>query len=362
MKMKYELERQKGLCPKCKKPSFRAFKAAKVSSMVGYCSECGYLLSPFEYENIQRILMGEMSDNCFISQRNENVKQTESETIPWVLKGEFITQALSYNTLVKYLKKEVFKGEEEQKDIILAAARYGLETQRNPGHTWHGAPVFYQFDLEYRKVSYKIIQYDENGHRVKGVDYGRQTDRAERVDRGTPENELRNQDIPKDLLNQQSLIKKGEYCLFGLHLLNHPDVKNKKICIVESEKTAIICSIAYPEGIWLAAGSCYYLSEKKMKDIYSNKCILRKNIILFPDTDVYNEKRDEKLGESDWFSMPKNQEWLKGVHVSMFTLNKYAKNESGKYVKDKDGHDMADYILDCLKNNNELAPFKDIIQ
>lgn len=350
--MKYELEQQEGLCPKCnKKDSFRAFKAARVSSMVGYCSECGYLLSPFEYENIQRILLGDISDNRFISQWNGKVDQAESETIPWVLKDEYITQALSYNTIVNYLKEKVFKGKE--KEIILAAARYGLETQKNPGHMWHGASVFYQYDLEYHKVSYKIMQYDENGHRVRG---------AERVDRTIPENELQNQGIPKDLLNQQSLIKKGEYCLFGLHLLNHPDIGSKKICIVESEKTAIICSIAYPEGIWLAAGSCYYLREKKMNDIYSNESIKRENIILFPDTDVYKEKKDDKLGESDWFSMAQNEEWLKRVKVSMFILNKYAKNASGEYYKDKDGHDMADYILDCLEHNNELASFEEIIK
>lgn len=41
-------------------------------------------------------------------------------------------------------------------------------------------------------------------------------------------------------------------CLFGEHLLKK--YPNKTVALVESEKTAIICSALMPDYIWLATG------------------------------------------------------------------------------------------------------------
>ena len=51
-------------------------------------------------------------------------------------------------------------------------------------------------------------------------------------------------------------------CLFGEHLLpQHPD---KPIALVESEKTAIICSGLMPQYLWLATGGKSQLSQEKL--------------------------------------------------------------------------------------------------
>ena len=39
-------------------------------------------------------------------------------------------------------------------------------------------------------------------------------------------------------------------CLFGEHLLNDKDKVNATVALVESEKTAVICSLLLPEYIW----------------------------------------------------------------------------------------------------------------
>lgn len=67
-------------------------------------------------------------------------------------------------------------------------------------------------------------------------------------------------------------------CLFGEHLLvKYPD---KPVALVESEKTAIICSIINPECIWLATGGKGQLNDRV-------EALAGRKIIAFPDVDGY---------------------------------------------------------------------------
>ncbi|WP_394341409.1 DUF6371 domain-containing protein [Salinimicrobium sediminis] len=64
-------------------------------------------------------------------------------------------------------------------------------------------------------------------------------------------------------------------CLFGLHLLNSD--KQKAIALVESEKTAVIASIAFPQFIWMATGGLMNLKGPHAD-----------NLIFFPDAGCFN--------------------------------------------------------------------------
>lgn len=335
----YLLKKNKGCkCPSCNNTKdYKLFKLHDhfISDKVGYCPQCGYCLTPFEYKNVQKRIIADFDESRFARQIQED-SHMESNNVPWVLRPDYITASLRDNVFIKYLSS-IFS-----KDLVYqAAAKYGLMSQKKKkDDKWHGAVVFYQYNQEYDKISYKIMQYDENGNRIKKNSNEEIIDGIE---------ERKNNE--KDLLNQQSLVEKGKYCLFGLHFLKRPDINEKKVCIVESEKTAIICSIVYPEAIWMASAGCYYLGQdrqnRKINDLY--KTIQeRKNIILFPDTDVYQTDRDEILGECDWYTMATEKNWLKGVSVNYYILNKYGKTETG--------HDMADYILDTLNEQHITTP------
>ena len=78
---------------------------------------------------------------------------------------------------------------------------------------------------------------------------------------------------------------KGNFkpCLFGLHLVEW----NKPNVIVESEKTALIASIAYPEYTWLATGGKNRLPLIEEANLY-------KGATLIPDK-----------GEQTWFEYAK---------------------------------------------------------
>lgn len=79
-------------------------------------------------------------------------------------------------------------------------------------------------------------------------------------------------------------------CLFGEHLL--PQEPQKPIAIVESEKTAVVASICYPENVWLASGSNNGLTEEKMRALPR-----RQQINLFPDCDQAGREAFAKAKE-----------------------------------------------------------------
>jgi hypothetical protein len=79
-----------------------------------------------------------------------------------------------------------------------------------------------------------------------------------------------------------------------LHLLNYytrPKVK-QDVCIVESEKTALIMAIAYgnnPKQVWMACGGLGNINRDKLKPIIQQK----RNIILYPDRDGVKAWKDK---------------------------------------------------------------------
>jgi hypothetical protein len=79
-------------------------------------------------------------------------------------------------------------------------------------------------------------------------------------------------------------------CFFGEHLLSLPENKNKPVCIVESEKTACICSEVIPEFLWLATGG---KNGVKWTDKNVWTYLTGRNIILFPDVDAHQQWSDK---------------------------------------------------------------------
>jgi hypothetical protein len=72
--------------------------------------------------------------------------------------------------------------------------------------------------------------------------------------------------------------------LFGEHLLKqHP---TRPVALVESEKTAVICSAFWPQYIWLATGGKSQLNDRLQ--------VLRgRKVVAFPDVDGYLEWKEK---------------------------------------------------------------------
>ncbi len=128
--------------------------------------------------------------------------------------------------------------------------------------------VYWQIDAEGRVRDGKLMAYDERCHRVKPGE----RDTQSIVSWAGYE------------LRQCGLLDKdweATHCLFGLHQLNsRPDAM---VCIVEAEKTAIICSQKFKDCIWMAAGGMEQLNVDKLRPLVGRQ------VILYPDTDPEGE-------------------------------------------------------------------------
>lgn len=163
---------------------------------------------------------------------------------------------------------------------------------------WFGSVVFWYIDIDNKVRSGKIMQYDpSNGKRVKEP-YPLVT-------------------WVHKALNLQNFNL--NVCLFGEYLL--PKYPNKTVAIVESEKTAILASICYPNLIWLASGSLSYLNFKRCQALKG------RNVILYPDVGAEPQWIDKKDQLNEL--MPDTKFQVRAL--------------IGDYTK---GYDLCDYILD----------------
>jgi hypothetical protein len=110
-------------------------------------------------------------------------------------------------------------------------------------------------------------------------------------------------------------------CLFGEHLLDIPENRDKAIMLVESEKTAIVCAMFYPKYIWLAYGGINALTNDKIMSLIGRKVVLipdmsvkaveimNKKLLEFQALDIDAKvwdltfgKTDEQLKEDGWYN------------------------------------------------------------
>jgi hypothetical protein len=123
---------------------------------------------------------------------------------------------------------------------------------------------------------------------------------------------------------------------FGAHLLpKHP---NKPVAIVESEKSAILGSLCFPEFVWLAIGSKQSLKVEKIKRLGNRQ------IILYPDAD----------GFEAWQAVATDAQ-RQGVNVKVSSL---IENQATAEQK-ANGFDLADYLLSQQTEINQYNSFVD---
>ena len=277
---KYQFGKGKFNCPQCGKKNFVKYIETETGhyadSQYGRCDreiKCGY----FEYPNGNSII-------------NYNY------VAPTPIKPSYIDKEILQKTLTKYeinpLATYLYSHyDEDEVNVTIDKYQVGTSNQFN------NSTVFWQMDNTGNIRSGKIMDYDTlTGKRRKKKDGKALIHWAHSV-----------LEIPNYILKQ---------CLFGLHLLND---NVKKIAIVESEKTALIMSIEFPQHIWMSTGSLQgfkYEYLEPIKDI---------EIIAFPD----------KGGYAQWQKIAKTLN-EKGFNIEISKLL-----EKEEY---KDGWDLVDVI------------------
>jgi hypothetical protein len=106
----------------------------------------------------------------------------------------------------------------------------------------------------------------------------------------------------------------------------------KNIGIVESEKTAIISSLIFPDMIWLASGG------KNGLDPYKFESLRNRTVFLFPDL----TKQGDKVNCFELWS--KDVDRIKGIIPGLFEVSDYFESRATDQEKEL-SLDLADYIL-----------------
>jgi hypothetical protein len=238
---KYSLDKtsKKYNCPSCNQKRFVKFMDNETNEYLddhyGRCdreASCGYILTP-------------NNEISFNTKQINHVKPSIS-----FLDFETLSHSLSnynMNPFVKYLESKI-----DKELVDIAVNKYKVGTSKFGG----GATVFWQIDTKGKIRTGKVMLYDEKtGKRLR---------------------------IENSINWAHKLMKRTDFnlnqCLFGSHLLNS---QTNKVAVVESEKTAIIMSIAIPHITWVATGSLDGFKNELLEVIKPYE------VFAFPDKGCY---------------------------------------------------------------------------
>lgn len=174
---------------------------------------------------------------------------------------------------------------------------------------WNGATVFWQIDIDKNIRTGKLFLYDsKTGKRNKEV------------------NNTWAHKLGKNKLNDFSLVQ----CFFGEHLLTDT---SKIVAIFESEKTAIIASVYFPEYLCIATGGKHGLNAEKCAILQG------RTVLLFPDLSENKEVKKEPTAFELWSEKAKQF-----AHIADFYVCDTLENVATDSER-KDGLDYADYLI-----------------
>ena len=266
-KYRFHLEKyhtgSKTTCPKCERKACFTRYVDELSEIafpfhVGKCdheNSCGYHFTPKEYfKDNPQVSISESPAKPKI----QSIVQDKDE-IPSFIAADIMQQSLKLydsNPLYTFLTRIIGK---ENTDKLFA--HYKVGTSRK----WNGATVFWQIDNLGKVRSGKIMLYDANtGRRVK----------EPHAHVCWVHSELKKQGF------------KLQQCFFGEHLL--PLYPDKRIFIVESEKTAIIAAHFIPDGLWIATGG-----KNGCFNAQTVKVLSGRDVILMPDLGATSEWQEK---------------------------------------------------------------------
>jgi hypothetical protein len=245
----YQLDKssKKYTCPRCQKKRFVRYIDTSVNELL-----------PSEFGRCDR------EQNCQYWLRPEHTHSTQPDTTSIHAQKlpeqpSYIDEAHVVNSFTDYETNRLAIWMKKQFGLLAVEATqlYGLGTSTH----WPGASVFWQKDASGNVRTGKVMLFDDTGHRVKE---------------------------PRTMIYQihKKLYPIGfalRQCFFGEHLLTtRPEAP---VAIVESEKTAMVASIYFPEFVWIATGGSYGC---KWTDPAVSSVLKGRNVTLFPDLGAYS--------------------------------------------------------------------------
>ena len=293
-------------CPACgRQRCFTLYvdpDANPLHETVGRCdheSSCGYHRTPRQYfhdhPEHRHHCHPERSEGSFTRPARPD------RASPGIIPHNLIPPPSATNHLISYLKTMI---PSSAIDRIIADYRLASTPDQ--------AIIFLQIDQDNQCRTGKIMQYNPaTGHRIKDPNKPGRINWLHLILK-------RRKQLPPDWQLTQ--------CLFGEHLL--PQHQDKTVALVESEKTAIICSAMMPQYLWLATGGKSGLTSERLSSLKGRK------IIVFPDIDAFKDWQ-QKI-----FTFPHLD-----IRISRLLEDNATPEEKAAHI------DLADWLIQFLTNN-----------
>ena len=272
---------KKFVCPKCHHKTF-----------VRYIDNSTYNYLEDQFGKCDRKINCDYHHKPSGNLKQYNLIKPKKEAPPTYISLEVVELSFlskDKNNFISFLYDKFSKSEVDK-----AVADYLIGTSKKRKN----ATIFWQIDNDEKVRTGKVMLYDpKTGKRLKSNN-------------------------GKSHINWVHKFQKEKYnlkqCLFGLHLII--DNPEKKIALVESEKTAVIMSIKKPQYLWLATGSLHGFKDEMLKPLKSFK------ITAFPDKGAYRiwlktayklNKLEYKIVVSDYID---RNEYKEGTDLAYIVL------------------------------------------
>ena len=254
-----------------------------------------------------------------------------------LMAGTLVDTALAQDNLVRWIRTGIKWDTIQRKRVEEMIGLYDV------GHGKHGHTIFWQIDERGRLRTGKMMKYREDGHRDKEAKWNFDWIHATLSRHWDVERQEMTDEPPYPFPQLYDPSKQeAQITFFGYHLLNHWKRKDigQTVCIVESEKTALLMAIAYgnhAKQVWIACGGLEMLTRERLQPIIDQ----RRRIILYPDRD----------GIKKW------QQKAEQLHYDRLTVDPRPVTE---WWKPQDGEkaDIADVVIRCINDSRELTDIK----
>ena len=252
---------QKTTCPACgRRKCFVRYVDAKegfcyVADEVGKCDHlhsCGYHYKPSDYYRDNPRYVATESQHTAAAAPSAPVSLPPFQPLP----EEYVVRSHSPRSTfwqwfsTRLAQQLAIPQEQVQRvyeDYLIGATRWG-------------SVIFWQVDGQGLVHGGHIMQYRPDGHRDGYQGWTHALLIEKRL-------------LPLDWQLYQ--------CFFGEHLLPHrPDAR---VCLVESEKTALVMAALCPQHLWIASSGCGGLNPEKLAALQGRR------LTVFPDSGCYDK-------------------------------------------------------------------------
>lgn len=348
-----------GLCPFHNDRNLGSFKVSPAKNIC-HCFSCGAHADPVEF--IMRIeklsfpdairWLGkkysiEVDDE---QKRFTNVRpsvpkkeqQIPEDLPPRLWPTEWVRayrRLIEEDNLVKWIRKLPWDTS-QRKRIDIMLRNYGVGHSRfttifNEQEQQHDFTVWWMVDQQGRCHNGHLMKYKPDGHRDKTSDYSQTWIHAR----------MKYAD-PSKIQPFNDRVNSASYCLFGEHLTALPETRMATVNVVESEKTALLCAIAYggmAMSVWTACAGLGNLTNKN--DILRPLINQGRRIVIYPDRD----------GIQRW-TQAAQQLGYKNLTINTEAVTKWWKPCDGEKA------DIADVLVRIMREHEESSGKPDMMR